>query len=106
MGWADELMHKYSRSDVHWIRNYLGVEASIASLVRSYLMPPPVFYLEPGDLVVDLANQKYSGVLGLALGSRLSSQGCCFQCRGRIASLLNCSETTRQLLIYDECYCL
>jgi len=51
-------------SSDYWIHKHLGLPAPAAAIVRSYLTPAPIFYLERGDYIIRLEDQKYHGQFG------------------------------------------
>jgi hypothetical protein len=55
LGVAEQLMKKYrDGSNYSWICEHLNVPSSVAFLIREYVRPPPVFYLQEDDLILEV----------------------------------------------------
>ena len=54
---AEELMDQYcDRSS--WVTTHLGLPKKVAFCIREFVTPPPVFYLEKGDLIVRIEESR------------------------------------------------
>jgi hypothetical protein len=51
---AKELMERYRDGNNAWTCKHLDLPSSVAFLVREYVTPAPVFYLRPGDLILEV----------------------------------------------------
>jgi hypothetical protein len=50
--WADKAMESYRDGSNSWMCQNLKVPAGVAFAIRKFVTPPPVFYVEEGDLVL------------------------------------------------------
>jgi len=50
---AEELMASYKHK-ASWVTRHLGFSNKVAFLIREYVTPPPIFYLEKGDLLLNI----------------------------------------------------
>jgi len=41
-----------------WITNHLGLPSNVASVVGKFVTPPPVFFVQPGDLVLEVEESR------------------------------------------------
>jgi hypothetical protein len=55
---ADEMMATYKNGRNSWTCKHLGVPCQVASRIREFVTPPPVFFLEPGDLLLDIEDAR------------------------------------------------
>eukprot|EP00816_Leptocylindrus_hargravesii_P012857 CAMPEP_0196826616 /NCGR_PEP_ID=MMETSP1362-20130617/93718_1 /TAXON_ID=163516 /ORGANISM="Leptocylindrus danicus, Strain CCMP1856" /LENGTH=433 /DNA_ID=CAMNT_0042207195 /DNA_START=229 /DNA_END=1532 /DNA_ORIENTATION=+ len=49
---AEEIIGEYRDGSNSWMCTHLQIPSSIAFQIRAFITPPPVFYLEEGDLVL------------------------------------------------------
>jgi hypothetical protein len=54
LGVAEQLMKKYREGSNSWMCDHLKVPSSVAFLIREYVSPPPVFYLQEDDLILEV----------------------------------------------------
>jgi len=54
---AKELMAQYCDSP-SWVTTHLGLPKTAAFCIREFVTPPPVFYLEKGDLIVRIEESR------------------------------------------------
>ena len=50
--WAEKAMNSYEDGNNSWMTRHLNVPAEVAFKIRQYVTPPPVFYVQEGDLVL------------------------------------------------------
>jgi hypothetical protein len=55
---ADEMMSMYRDGSNSWTCKHFGVAPDVAFRMREFVTPPPVFFVEPGDLVLTVEESK------------------------------------------------
>lgn len=56
--WAEKAMKQHQDGNNPWMCQHLHVPAEVAFKIREFVMPPPVFYVEQGDLVLVVEESK------------------------------------------------
>lgn len=56
---AESMLKRYRDGSNSWMCQHLpGIKAKIAARVREFITPPPILFLEPGDLLVEIEESK------------------------------------------------
>ena len=54
---GNQLLQRYYDTSNHWLFNHFHIPAEIVMIVREYIRPPPILFLDPGDLFIDVSKK-------------------------------------------------
>ena len=97
---GNQILQRYYDTCIHWLLNHLHVPAEMVMVVRDYICPLTILFLDPDDLFIDL-----SGNVGSNDGGETLIDRCCYAYRVR-GVLLAAREDTYILLSFSNYTCI